>query len=280
MSIAGGFHRAIERGAAAGCVAIQIFTGNNQQWKSRPPTPEEARRFRSAARAHRVRPCVSHASYLLNLAAPEAALRQRSRDALVEELRRSAALGLRYVVIHPGAHRGEGMTAGIARIAGSAREALEETGDLDVGLLFENTAGQGSSVGSSMEELGELIELLGGNPRIGVCIDTCHLFAAGYDLRTPDAYQLSMEQVITAVGRSRVRLFHLNDSRAPLGSRVDRHAHIGLGELGSRAFGFLLRDPRFRAIPKILETPKDDDHDVHTLDRRNLGLLRRLARRT
>lgn len=273
-SIAGGFHRAIERGEAAGCRVVQVFTGSNQQWASRPVEAGAARQFRSAARRSRVRPVSSHACYLINVAASDPAIRARSRQALREEIERAEALGIPHLVLHPGAHTGAGADEGIRRAADSLEAVLANTAASPVRVLLENTAGQGTSLGWRFEELAAILERLGDPPRLGVCLDTCHAFAAGYDLRTPAAYAASMKALDEAVGLRRVRLLHLNDSRGALGSRLDRHEHIGRGQLGREAFRSVLRDRRLSRVPKVLETPKGEDGAE---DRRNLAVLRRLA---
>lgn len=274
-SIAGGVHRALERGHATGCRVIQIFTSSNQQWRTREIPPEEARRFRRTARRLKVRPVAAHASYLPNLASHDAPTRRRSLEALRGELRRAALLGIPNLVLHPGSHGGDGPRVGIARIADGVARLLDETAGSPVRILFENTAGQGHALGARFEEIASLLEALQGHPRLGLCLDTCHAFAAGYDLRDENGYRAVMRELRAAVGAPRLRVIHVNDSRGALGSRLDRHAHIGKGRLGRGAFTLLMRDPRWRRIPKILETPKGKEGRE---DRVNLALLRRLAR--
>lgn len=273
-SVAGGFHLAIERGHAAGCRVVQIFTGSNRQWASRPVPDSAARLFRSTARRLRVRPVSSHACYLINLAASDRAVRDLSRKALCEEIERAEALGVPHLVLHPGSHTGAGPEEGMRRVADGLASVLARTDACRVRVLLENTAGQGTALGWRFEELARILSLLGDPPRVGVCIDTCHTFAAGYDLRTPEAYRATMHALDAAVGLRRVRLLHLNDSRGDLGSRVDRHEHIGRGKLGREAFRSIVRDARFARVPKVLETPKQEDAKE---DRRNLAVLRRLA---
>jgi deoxyribonuclease-4 len=271
VSAAGGLPEAVREGVALGCEAIQLFTRNQRQWHPRPLPPEETLRFRRAARAAGYRRrAMSHASYLINLAATDPRILRLSRMALLDELERCAALGIPLLCVHPGAHLGAGEERGIARAAASARWALART--RGVRLLFENTAGQGTTLGWRLEQLAELHRLVRSR-RVGVCLDTCHLFAAGYDLRTPKAYERTMRAVEETVGIERVRAFHLNDSRHGLSSRRDRHAHIGQGGLGGRAFALLVNDPRWRALPGVLETPK-----AGGMDRRNLDRLRRMRK--
>jgi deoxyribonuclease IV len=271
MSVAGGVETAFERGLRVGCEAIQIFTKNSNQWRARPLSPDEIARFRAGARASRIRPLLAHDSYLINPGSPRAPLLRRSREALEEELRRAEALGLDYLVIHPGAAVGAPEADCLRRVAETLDHVHSLTPGFKVKILLENTAGQGSSVGHRLEHLAAIFEAVEAPGRLGVCIDTCHLFAAGYDLRRPRAWERTMEQV-AALGR--VRAFHLNDSRFGLGERRDRHAHLGKGAIGAAAFGRLVRDPRWADVPGLLETPKEGDGD-----RRNLDLLRRMRRR-
>jgi deoxyribonuclease-4 len=269
-SAAGGVSRAVAEGVALGCEAIQLFTRNQRQWRPRPLAAAEARRFREAARAAGyARRAMSHASYLINLCATDPATLRRSRAALVDEIARCEALGIPYLCVHPGAHMGAGEEAGLALVAESLRHALART-TRRVSVLLENTAGQGTSLGWRLVHLAALARV----PRTGVCLDTCHLFAAGYDLRTPRAYERTMRAIEETVGLKRVKAFHLNDSKAPLGSRVDRHEHIGMGGLRGTAFRRLVNDPRWATIFGVLETPK-----AGGMDRRNLDLLRRMRRR-
>lgn len=270
VSAAGGVSRAVEEALALGCEAIQVFTRNQRQWRPARLRAAEARRFREAARrAGYARRAMSHASYLINLCATDATTLRRSRDALVDEISRCEALGIPYVCVHPGAHMGAGEEAGIRLAAESVRLALARTRRVRV--LFENTAGQGTSIGWRLEHLRDLMRLA--PRRTGVVLDTCHLFAAGYDLRTPRAYEKTMRAVETIVLIEHVKAFHLNDSKAPLGSRVDRHQHIGKGGLRGPAFRRLVNDPRWARVFGVLETPK-----AGGMDRRNLELLLRMRR--
>jgi deoxyribonuclease-4 len=267
VSAAGGVSRAVDEAKALGCEAFQVFTRNQRQWRPKPLAAAEVRRFREAARAGGYAGrMMSHASYLINLAATDALTLRRSRWALVDEIRRCAALAIPYVCVHPGAHMGAGEEAGLARIRESLRFALARTRGVTV--LLENTAGQGTSLGWRLEHLGALL-----GPRTGVVLDTCHLFAAGYDLRTPRAYERTMRAVEETVGLKRVKAFHLNDSKAGLGSRVDRHQHIGMGGLRGPSFRRLVNDERFARIFGVLETPK-----AGGMDRRNLHLLMTMRR--
>jgi deoxyribonuclease-4 len=273
MSIAGGLHLALERGQALGCSAVQIFLKNQRQWSARPLGADEIHAFRAARRATGVRWAFAHASYLINLASPEAAAWARAVDVFTDELERAEALGLSCVAIHPGSHRGTGVEAGLARVAAALGESLRRTRGYRVRIALENTAGAGGTLGRTFGELGTLLDRSERAERVGVCLDTCHLFVAGYDVRTAAGYRSAMAECARAVGLGRVLAFHLNDARAPLGSGLDRHEHIGRGRLGLTPFRLLLNDRRFRAVPKVLETPKDPEPAA---DLRNLAVLRRL----
>ncbi len=275
MSIQGGVDRALVRGQRAGCLAVQIFTRGNNQWHSPPLSDEEIEQFRQQRVATGIGPVFAHDSYLINLASSDAAIHGRSMVAMRDELQRAAILGLSYVVMHPGSHKGLGEEAGIERIAASIRALLAES-DPSVMLLLENTAGQGTSVGCRFEHLAAIIEQVGGAAeRVGVCIDTCHTYAAGYDISTPDGYARTFDEFDRVVGLRRIKAFHLNDSKKGLGCRVDRHEHIGQGALGLEAFRCLMNDARFAGLPMVLETPKGDE-DGSVEDIKNLEVLRGL----
>jgi deoxyribonuclease-4 len=274
MSIAGGLHRALERGRALDCSAVQIFLKNQRQWAAPPLGDAQARAFRAARRATGIAAVLAHASYLINLASPQPDAWRRAVDAFTDELERAEALGLACVAIHPGSHLGTGVEAGVARVAAAVAESLRRTRGCRVRVALENTAGGGDTIGRTFGELGAILDRLQGARRIGVCLDTCHLFAAGYDIRSATGYRATMAQCAATLGVERVLAFHLNDARAPLGSGLDRHEHIGRGRLGLAAFRRLLTDPRFAAVPKVLETPKEPEPAA---DRRNLAVLRRLG---
>jgi len=277
MSIQGGLHRAILRGQALRCTALQVFTRNNVQWRAARLTDEDCALFRSAWAASGIGPIVAHANYLINLASASRRIARLSLDGLITELQRASALGLRWVVLHPGSHQGRGEQKGLQQAADLANRAIEATRDLPAGLLLETTAGQGTSLGSRFEHLAWLLHAIGPPGRVGVCFDTCHVFAAGYDIRTTETYGATMAEFDRVVGLAHIRAFHLNDSRLGLGSRRDRHEHIGRGKIGRTAFRCLLRDPRFAAVPKLIETPKKDA-ERDDWDAVNLRTLRRLAR--
>jgi len=276
MSIAGGLPLAVERGVRTGCSTIQIFQKNQRQWAARPLDGGEARAFRSAVRDAPIRPVFAHASYLVNLAAA-GAQRAQAIDAFTDELERAEALGLAFVVIHPGSHLGDGVDAGIARVVAALDVALARTAGSRVRVALENTAGAGGTLGRTFGELAAMIRGAAQPARLGVCIDTCHLFASGYDIRSDDGYERAIAECARTVGLRRVLAFHLNDARAGLGSNLDRHEHIGRGHLGLAPFRRLLNDPRFRRVPKVLETPKDPEPEA---DLANLATLRRLRRRS
>lgn len=273
MAVAGGLHRALEEAARHRSGAVQLFTKNSNQWAAKPLDETTIRLFREAGDRLGPFEMAAHDSYLINLASPDDVLRRKSIRAFVDEIERCEALGIPRLVFHPGAHMGEGEDVGLARVAASVREALRETAGCRTRVLFESTAGQGSTLGHRLEHLERLLREVETEHRTGVCLDTCHLFAAGYDFRTPELYGGFRDELARRVGLERVRWFHLNDCKKPLGSRVDRHTHIGAGEIGSKPFSYFLTDPAFRRVPMVLETPKEED-----ADKRNLARLRRLSR--
>ncbi len=274
MSIAGGFEKSIERGLRVGCDTIQIFSKSNNQWEAPPITQEQVERFRQAAKASGIQPVFSHTAYLINVGSPDKETQKRSVKALQVEVERAAALGLSFIVLHPGSHKETGEEECLKKIAGSVADILKATGGSSVKVLYEIAAGQGSCVGHRFEHLAELLKLTGHPERVGICLDTCHLFAAGYDIRTPAAYERTMKEFDRVVGIKRVEAIHLNDSKKELGSRVDRHEHIGKGQIGLEAFRCLLNDKRFSHLPMVLETPKDEEC---TEDVMNLKILRSLV---
>lgn len=259
-SIAGGLHKALLSGQEIGCEAVQLFVKNGSQWGGPPLTPEAVATFRRTFQDSRVQALVAHDSYLINLASPEPALREKSIQAFILELERCAALGIPRLVTHLGAHRGAGEAAGLATLTASLNEINRRKPDLPVRILLETTAGQGSSLGYRFEHLATVLAGLDAPERVGVCFDTCHVFAVGYDLRTPAAYAATMEAFARIVGEEKLEVFHVNDSQRELGSRVDRHARLGQGALGDVAFQCLLRDERYADRPLILETPGLENH--------------------
>lgn len=271
MSIAGGYHKAIERAVAVGCECVQIFTKNSSQWKAKDITQEQAQRFRRTFEESGLSHSVAHASYLINLASPDRAQWRLSVNALIEELRRADSLGIPLVVAHPGAFTSGSEKRGIRRIARSLNEIHGRTKELDAQCLLETTAGQGTALGWRFEQFAAILDRVREAEEVGFCFDTCHVFAAGYSLATENDYEDTMGKFDRFVGVKRIRVLHLNDSLRTQGSRIDRHAHIGRGEMGLRPFRHILGDARFQEIPMILETPKGDD-----LDRANLETLRGL----
>jgi deoxyribonuclease-4 len=276
MSIAGGLSRALERGREVGCSVVQIFLRNQRQWTARPYTDAEVREFRAAWKATGIRVVFAHANYLINLATPVPAEWRRAVDSFHDELERAEALGLPFVVIHPGSHRETGLEPGIRRVARAIDRLHERTRGHRVRIVLENTAGGGASIGRSFEELAAVLRAVREPDRVGVCLDTCHLFAAGYDIRTGDGYRAAMAGCRRLLGLSRVWAFHLNDARQPLGSGLDRHEKIGRGHLGVEPFRLLMNDRRFARVPMALETPKEPEPRA---DRQALALLRGLRGR-
>ena len=276
MSIAGGLYRALERGAALRCGAVQIFLKNQRQWAARPLSAGEVRDFLATRRATGIPHVFAHASYLINLAALDRAAWRQAVDAFTDELERGEALGLSCLVIHPGSHMGAGAEVGLARVTAALNEVTRRTAGYQVKIALENTAGGGGTLGRNFHELCTLQRRAARPERIGICIDTCHLFVCGYDIRTDAGWAAAMSECAETIGLQRLLAIHLNDAQAPLGSCLDRHEHIGRGRLGLRPFRRLLNDPRLARIPKVLETPKEPEP---TADRRNLAVLRRLRRR-
>lgn len=274
-SIAGGLHRAVERAHAVGCDCLQVFTKNSNQWRAKPILLEEAERFRSTLTALKIGHPIAHNSYLINLASPDDVLWRRSIEAFVVELKRAEQLGLPYVVTHPGASLASGEEQGLKRVIAALDDIHAETCGVKVRILLETTAGQGSCLGCRFEHLGTILAGVRQPERLGVCVDTCHIYAAGYPLATARQYRATMRKLATIVGLEQVKAFHLNDSKRELGSRVDRHAHIGQGKLGLEPFRHLLNDGRFAEVPMYLETPKGIV-DGEELDVMNLRTLRSL----
>lgn len=256
-SVAGGLHKAFDRIDTVGGESLQIFTRNQRQWKPKPLGDEERQSYISARDAHPGMVVASHASYLINLATAKPELLEKSIAALTMEFERCHLLGVPYVVMHPGSHGGDGVDIGLERFVAGMDRALE-TGFDDVMLLIETTAGQGTGLGASFDELGYIRSNSRLSERIGFCVDTCHIFAAGYDLRTSEAYEQTMSEMDEKLGVDNVKFFHLNDSKKGLGSRVDRHEHIGQGMIGLEGFRNLMNDARFANLPMTLETPKGD----------------------
>jgi deoxyribonuclease-4 len=276
MSIGGGVWRALERGASIGCEVVQMFVKNNMQWFGKPCLAEDLALFQNELAKKQVRSVFGHTSYLINLGAPAGLIRENSMKSLLQEIEFAAALKLPFLVMHPGAHVGYGEKEGLRRIAAALDVVFRASKKSGVRIALENTAGQGSCLGYRIEHLAAIYDAVDCPERLAVCIDTCHLFAAGFDIRTAKGWNAAIEQIDSLIGLKQIAAFHLNDSKTPLGSRVDRHAHIGKGQIGLTGFRHIVNDPRFRELPGCLETPKEKDlrEDVE-----NLATLRGLVRR-
>ena len=282
ISVAGGLHNAFQRGADATCDSIMIFTKSNRQWAALALTEAAIAEYRAAAAAFaHIHPVAVHASYLINVASADPVLWQKSYDALRVEVERAAAIGAGYLTFHPGAYTTGDERGGLTNIGRALRQLLRDTAGSEVKICLETMAGQGSTLGNRFEHLAELIDLGGGDERLGVCFDTCHVFAAGYDIRTPEAYAATMAEFDRIVGLERICCFHFNDSKHGLGENKDRHEHIGEGQIGLEGFANFLNDPRWADHPAHLETPKtrtgDDGAEVD-MDPVNLAALRALLR--
>lgn len=276
MSIAGGYHKALEAALAHECDTVQLFTKNSNQWKARELSDDEVHLFRQTLRKSRLKLPMAHDSYLINLASPDKHLYRKSVEAFVVEVERAERLGLRYLVTHPGSATDGDEEGGLVRVARALDETHKRCDGFRVQVLLETTAGQGSTLGHRFEHLARILSLVKDPGRLGVCFDTCHVFAAGYPLAPEAEYQTTMRAFDRTIGLGRLRAFHLNDSLKPLGSRVDRHAHIGKGLLGLEPFRLIVNDKRFDKRPMVLETPKEAtaQGDMDTV---NLGILRRLV---
>jgi len=282
MSVAGGLPLAIDRALLHGCRAVQIFAKNASQWRGRVLPADEIATFRRRVRAAGIGPVVSHGSYLINLATENRTLRDQSMAAMGDELDRAEALGLLGVVLHPGCYTSGSEREGLRLIALALSSLLGARRRGHTMVLLEHTAGQGTALGATFEQLATIIEHMNGHARVGVCLDTCHLLASGYDIVSPEGYARTFTDFERTVGLERLRVFHLNDSKKPLGSRIDRHTHIGEGCIGVDAFRRLVNDPRFADLPMLLETPKEDRRSktavaLDSLDEKNLNTLRSLV---
>jgi deoxyribonuclease-4 len=280
MSIAGGLPRAVARARLHGCESLQVFTQSTGQWRARTIPDAEANAFRTDRAESGITPAVAHANYLINVASGDPMLRARSLASLADELDRAERLGLLGVVLHPGAGP---EVEGLQRIADGLLEIMAPRPKHRAMVLLEHTAGQGTTLGWRFDQIARVLELTGRTPRIGVCLDTCHLYAAGYDISTETGYHRTFEDFDCTVGLNRLRVFHLNDSKKPLGSRVDRHEHIGQGHIGIEGFRRLLNDPRFAGMPMLIETEKSHRREgaqlvIDPFDEMNLQTLRGLLR--
>jgi len=254
-SIAGGLLNAIYSGEKIGCDVVQLFSKSQIQWKSKPLAEEEVARFKQAVRETKVLPVVVHDSYLINLASADTIIFQKSFTAVIDELQRCELLEIPYLVMHPGAHLGRGEKEGMNQIADSLNKIFKQMERNKTMLLLETTAGQGSHLGYTFEQLKYIIDRSGGNEKIGVCLDTAHIFAAGYDLRTQKSWEISKKQFDKIIGLQKLKIIHANDSKKDLGSRIDRHDRIGKGRIGLKGFSILIKDPDLQKIPFILEIP-------------------------
>ena len=275
MSISGGVHTAVDRATSIGCTALQVFTKNNNQWSGKPLTDEDIENYKRKIAEATITPVVAHDSYLINLCAANPDILEKSRTAFIDELTRCEQLGIQLLNFHPGAHGGAGEEEGIKKIIESLNIAHNGTKGFKVLSVAEVTAGQGTAVGYKFEHLEKIINGVEEPKRMAVCIDTCHIFAAGYDIRTEEGYEKTFEEFDSIIGLNRLAAFHCNDSKKGFGSHVDRHEHIGKGMIGVEGFSFLMNDKRFSNIPKILETPKSED--LHE-DVENMRVLKGLIK--
>lgn len=276
-SIAGGVENAPLVGGLIGATAIQLFTGSNQQWHASAIKKAQAEAFGRNMDENGIRVAVAHACYLINLAAPDPAIWRKSIDAMKGEIERAEILGIPWVIVHPGSHKGNGLEWGMKRIAEALDSVLDATTALSTGVALETTSGQGASIGSRFDELAAIIAHIDDKRRVKVCFDTCHSFAAGYELRTKEGYAKTWREFEAAIGIQNLVAMHLNDSQGKQGSRVDRHAHIGKGRIGLAGFRLIMNDRRLASIPMILETPKGES--AVDSDKRNLTVLKRLISR-
>jgi len=276
MSAAGGLENAFTDGVRVGCDCLQVFVKNQRHWKAPPLTADQIKAYTRARCETGLTPVVAHASYLLNLASPDPAMRKKSVEALADEHDRCGRLGVDFLVFHPGAHRDGTPTAGIKHIARGLDAVDRRAKGNGCLILLETTAGQGTAIGHRFEQLGDILDRVKRREAFGVCLDTCHLFAAGYDFRRAEGYQAMIDEMENAIGLASVKCIHTNDSKRECGSRVDRHEHIGKGKIGKSGFRRFVNDPHWAGLPLILETPKGKDGRGTDLDRVNLKRLRSL----
>lgn len=276
MSISGGLDRALYRGKEVGCSVIQIFTRNTTRWNTKALSPAQVHAFWRAREETSIETVAAHDSYLINPASPLAEIRRKSFIALFDEMNRAERLGIPYLVIHPGAHLHEGVDVGIRRVSEMLDRIYDRCGRFRVHLLLETTAGQGTNLGYRFEHLAEIIEKTDSKERLGLCLDTCHVFAAGYDFRTHETYMALMKEFDEIIGLERLKLVHLNDSKRERGMRVDRHEHPGYGKIGKKGISFFLRDSRLKDLPMLIETPKGRNEQGIDWDKINLELLKSL----
>ncbi|MFH1699313.1 MAG: deoxyribonuclease IV [Candidatus Zixiibacteriota bacterium] len=275
MSIAGGVFNAPHHGLEATCDAIQVFTKSSNQWKAKPLTDDDIEKFHKAQKETGVKVVCAHDSYLINLASPDDTLFEKSVNGFAEEMKRCDMLGIENLVMHPGSHVGSGEVNGIIRIANAFNKIMNANPDGKVTICLETTAGQGTNLGYTFEQLAQIIELTENKDRMGICLDTCHIFTAGYKFSTEKEYKATIKKFDNIIGLNRLKVIHLNDSRKDFGTKVDRHEHIGKGFIGKEPFGFFLNDRRLKKIPMILETPKESAKE----DIENLRILRSLIKK-
>lgn len=276
VSIAGGVDKAVERAAKIGCTTFQIFTKNSNQWKAAPLSDKVVQNYKRLLKLTKIKPVIAHDSYLINLCAKDRLILKKSRETFIDELVRCEILEINYLNFHPGSHMGIGEEDGIKLVAESINLAHEKTKGFKVKSMIETTAGQGTSIGYRFEQIRKIIDLVEDKRRLAVCVDTCHIFAAGYDIRSEKSYLKTIEEFDSIIGLKYLKAFHLNDSKKGLGERVDRHEHIGKGKIGLNGFRFIMNDKRFSNIPKVLETPKGVDMREDVI---NMKILKNLIRK-
>lgn len=267
MSIAGGVFNAVRLGASAGCDVVQIFTKQPNQWRAKPLTDEEITQFFTSQKETGVKVACAHNSYLINLASPDDDLWEKSFGSMKEEYERCAVLKIPDLVMHPGSHVGSGQEAGLKQIGRALNRLFSESPDMKTVVCLEITAGQGTNLGCTFEQLAAIIDMVEDKNRVGVCLDSCHLFGAGYPMQTEKEYKATMKEFNDRIGYKYLKVYHLNDSLKPFGQHKDRHEHIGKGLMGLEPFRFIMNDARLRRIPQILETPKGEDlkEDIENL---------------
>lgn len=265
VSVKDGVDLSPERAGILGCDSMQIFTRNQMQWKARPIGEDEAKKFKQNVKKHRIQRVMAHDSYLINLSAIDKKILDMSKEAFIDEMGRARMLDIDFLVFHPGSHLGAGETKGMKKVSENVRSALLKIGEGKPRVLFETTAGQGSNLGYSFDQMSKMLREVGLDDRTGICFDTCHSYAAGYDIVTEDGYEKTFHQFDEDIGLNRLFAFHFNDSKGAQGSRLDRHDNIGKGKLGKAAFGHLVNDKRFARHPMVLETPGGDEWYIKDL---------------
>lgn len=273
MSIAGAVYNAVAHGRAVDCTTIQLFTKSNNQWNAKPLEDEEVEKFHADKKAAGIDPVIAHTAYLINIASPREEIYKKSFAALIEELERCEILGIPDLVLHPGSYLNTSEEEGIEKIINSLNRIIDKTPEIKTRIALETTAGQGSNLGYKFEQLAEMIDGIENKERISICLDTCHIFAAGYDIRDKKSYNATLRQFDEIIGLTNLKAIHLNDSLKEFDSKRDRHAHLGMGNIGLDAFKFIMQDKRLKKVPKLLETPKE--HEGKPYDKVNLDILRK-----